>query len=107
MVTGRIHISIILLFVSGYCLAQCTYNEEIVIQDLSVENFTLIVSGALNNDLSDPDQGLCGVLLEFNHEAIGDLTISLTSPAGQTVTLVGPAGIFENTFFTKHEQGTR
>lgn len=47
------------------------------------------ISDALNDDLSDPSQGVCGVSVTFNHQHIWDLELSLVSPAGQVVPLVG------------------
>lgn len=55
------------------------------------------VTGAVNNDLADSVQGLCGVYLNFDHEYIGDLLITLVSPAGQSVQLIGSAGFFGQT----------
>ena len=48
------------------------------------------VTDAFNDDLSDPAQGICGVSLTFTHTHIWDLELSLTSPAGTTVALIGP-----------------
>lgn len=59
-----------------------------------VGSFPINVSNATNPTLGQNGQGVCGVTLNFDHEYIGDLSITLTSPAGQTVTLVGPIGFF-------------
>lgn len=47
---------------------------------------------AFNNDLASPTQGICGVYIKFRHGHIGDLDITLTSPAGQQVQLIGTNG---------------
>jgi gliding motility-associated-like protein len=47
------------------------------------------LTDALNDDLADPDQGICGVSITFTHAHIWDLELSLTSPSGQTVQLIG------------------
>jgi len=47
------------------------------------------VTDAFNNDLADPNQGICGVNIAFNHEHIWDLELTLISPSGQSVPLVG------------------
>ena len=65
--------------------------------------FILDIVGATNNDLSDPFQGICGVNLNFDHQYIGDLGITLTSPGGQTITLVGPIGLFGESDFSTYE----
>lgn len=46
------------------------------------------VNGAIFNDLSSEEQGVCAIEIEFEHNLLSDLQISLTSPAGQTVELV-------------------
>ncbi|MFN8304294.1 MAG: proprotein convertase P-domain-containing protein [Saprospiraceae bacterium] len=62
--------------------------------------FTINVMNATNPTLGQNGQGVCGVVLNFDHEYLGDLQITLTSPSGQTVTLVGPIGFFGATDFT-------
>lgn len=51
-------------------------------------NFT----DAFNNNLASPTQGVCGVYIKFRHGRIGDLELTLTSPAGQQVQLTGTTG---------------
>ncbi|MEZ4990735.1 MAG: gliding motility-associated C-terminal domain-containing protein [Saprospiraceae bacterium] len=55
----------------------------------------------VNEDLSDPGQGLCGIELNFRHNFVEDLVLTLVSPDGQRVQLTGPsvtssAGAFTN-----------
>src|SRR5690606_35606101 len=47
------------------------------------------VSGLTDELLNSPTQGICGVELDFMHEYLGDLTITLVSPSGTQVQLVG------------------
>lgn len=68
--------------------------------DNFVGDFNITVMGATNNQLGQNGQGVCGVNLSFDHEYIGDLSIVLTSPGGQSVTLVGPIGLFGATDFS-------
>ena len=70
--------------------AQC-YDQVVPILDLNVTSVQIPVENASNNDLASPTQGVCGILLNFEHEFVGQLIIELTSPAGQTVVLVGPS----------------
>lgn len=49
----------------------------------------MYVYGIAIDDLSDPNQGLCSVEISFEHEFLGDLSISLESPDGQIIDLVG------------------
>lgn len=62
---------------------------NVTIQDNQDTDYEFIVSGALNNDLADVAQGICGIQVEFFHNAVSDLVFQLTSPTGQTITLVG------------------
>ena len=57
------------------------------IQTRSIE---LEVSGLANDDLSGT-QELCNIFMEFEHGRIENVKITLTSPAGQTITLTGPS----------------
>lgn len=50
----------------------------------------MIVSGLANSDLASPSQGICGVEIHFDHEYLGDLTVTLISPDGTSVGLIGP-----------------
>ncbi len=67
-------------------------NCPFVIPDVSTNELQIFVQCATDNDLSHPLQGLCGVHLRFGHEFLGDLRMTLRSPSGQTVQLVGPTG---------------
>ncbi len=58
--------------------------------DYFVGDLHLQVEGATNSTLGQNGQGVCGVNLHFDHEYVGDLYITLTSPSGQTIALVGP-----------------
>lgn len=60
-------------------------------------DFLIQVQNAANPVLGQNGQGVCGVTLHFDHEFLGDLLITLTSPAGQTVSLVGQTGFFGET----------
>jgi len=71
------------------------------IQDFSTVDLLVQVANAANPVLGQNGQGICGVVLNFDHEYLGDLTIKLTSPAGQTVTLVGPEGFWGPTTFSE------
>ncbi len=64
-------------------------------------NLRFLISGASINDLSSPNQGLCGVRIKFEHKFIGDVTMELISPSGQRVRLLGPLGNSGRTDFTK------
>ncbi len=69
---------------SGNCPLQFTPGESTQV----CYEFT----DAFNNDLASPTQGVCGVYIKFRHGRIGSLDLTLTSPAGQQVQLVGTSG---------------
>jgi hypothetical protein len=98
---GRALVFFFFFFLSGSYLAKingqtpcnCTNCPQFM-QDNFVGSFLINVMNAANPTLGQGGQGVCGVVLNFDHEYLGDLSITLTSPAGQTVTLVGPIGLF-------------
>ncbi|MCC6459581.1 MAG: proprotein convertase P-domain-containing protein [Saprospiraceae bacterium] len=72
---------------------ECTNCPQFM-PDLFVGPFYINVQNASNPTLGQGGQGVCGVVLHFDHTAICDISITLTSPSGQVVTLVGPIGQF-------------
>ncbi len=88
------HLLIFLLFYNLNLVAQCGLNKTINIIDLENElpdttNVSMLVSGAVQNDLSSPTQGLCGVQIKFRHPFMKELYIELISPNGTKIRLVG------------------
>ncbi len=77
--------------------------DSININRNSIINYTFEVTDVVNDDLSDPFQGICGVEIDFVHQFSEDLEVFLTSPSGQTVQLMGPntTDQFAFTFFTR------
>lgn len=72
---------------------QCGISSDgIEIEDFTTTDIEITVSDVLNNSLASPDQGLCSVKLHFTHAFVGDISMTLTSPSGQTVNILGPAG---------------
>ena len=68
----------------------CCIDTNLIIKDKATTSLRFQIVGATNNDLSTPTQGLCGVRIKFKHKSIGDVTMSLISPGGQKVDLLGP-----------------
>jgi gliding motility-associated-like protein len=62
----------------------------ITIEHIDTVLLQIEIEGLINTDMSDPDQGICGVRLDFEHEYLGDLRFELISPSGQIVRLIGP-----------------
>ena len=82
-----------ILYLISLCsdaLSQCTLMSAVDIPDNGMITVQFSVSGLVDNNLSSPTQGICGVEIDFMHEFLGDLTITLVSPAGTAVQLIGP-----------------
>ena len=77
--------------VIGHGYSQCSLSAATPIPDNSTVTLQFGVSGLIDNNLSSPTQGICGVEINFMHENIVDLTVTLVSPSGTSVTLIGPA----------------
>ena len=54
------------------------------------------IEDAFNNDLSDLNQGVCGVSVFFESDEIGSLDLTLTAPNGTTVQFTGTTGNCNN-----------
>ncbi|MDA8692635.1 hypothetical protein N9L92_01140, partial [Saprospiraceae bacterium] len=85
--------TILFIVTAACCISQdCFYSSPTVIQSEDSLSLSLEVTGLTNNDLS-AGQGICGVRLFFNHGQVENIRITLTSPSGQVVTIVGPGTI--------------
>lgn len=86
----------------NYLRGQCDINRMVPILDQDTTRFSIVVEGLVVDSLQHPGQGLCGVRVDFRHEFIGDISLKLISPSGQSVYLVGPAvPVSGNTSFTR------
>lgn len=54
------------------------------------------VEDAFNNDLANPDQGVCGVSVFFESDEIGSFDLTLTAPNGTAVQFTGTTGNCNN-----------
>lgn len=93
--------SLCILWTSEALGQWCCLDSTWVIPDNDSFTIRIAISGAINNDLASPGQGLCGVRIRFDHKYIGDLSIRLVSPGGQSVSLIGPVGDAGFTFLSK------
>lgn len=75
----------------GQCRVESLNGEAIRLEPIDELSLRILVSDAASPDLSLPNQGICGVRLDFAHQDITDLNFTLISPAGDEVILVGPA----------------
>lgn len=98
LINMRFPISFILflwamLFAFGLNAQNCGCAEaqncpETIAVDTEV-NICYDFTDAFNNNLASANQGVCGVSVHFTHDYIWDLELTLVSPAGQEVILVG------------------
>ncbi len=72
-------------------------NCPLFLPDYAFSTAFIQVEGSNNNNLADSTQGLCGVKMKFEHEYLSDLLVTLKSPSGQTIDLIGPIGLFGET----------
>jgi gliding motility-associated-like protein len=78
---------------TAVCVGQdCFYSSPTVIQSEDSLSISIEVSGLVNDDLA-AGQGICGIRLFFNHGQLDNIRMILTSPSGQTITLIGPGTI--------------
>ncbi|MEM9835120.1 MAG: gliding motility-associated C-terminal domain-containing protein [Bacteroidota bacterium] len=75
---------------TGLHAQNCGSRDTILTAVEGTSDYTLNISDLLIDDLSDPNQGLCGVEMTFGHQYIYDVEMTLISPSGQSVTLIGP-----------------
>ncbi len=81
----------------------CGSGDTILINPNATQTFQLQITDYFNNNLADPAQGVCGIELYFLHQFIDNLEISVTSPGGDMVQLIGPNTDeqFAFTFFSR------
>jgi subtilisin-like proprotein convertase family protein len=90
MLPKKIMVAGLVCWYSISAWSQCCISTASAIPDNDFITLGFNVSGLSNANLASPLQGICGVDISFNHEYLGDLTITLISPAGTSVQLIGP-----------------
>jgi gliding motility-associated-like protein len=76
----------------------CGLEDTLYINPNSTHIFTIQIADVVNDDLADPDQGICGVEIEFVHQFSKKMELWITSPDGTTVQLIGPNAPGANAF---------
>jgi len=71
----------------------CILEANAPIVDNTTTEIDINISGVVLDDLTNPDQGLCGIAIEFDHDAAGDIEMFIVSPSGQEIQLMGPGGL--------------
>lgn len=66
-------------------------DDQIIIQSTDTISLRFLIADAVSSQLGVNGQGVCRVSLEFFHRDITDLNMTLYSPDGNNVILVGPA----------------
>lgn len=83
-------IAILVLFTSQVFVAQCSFELDSDINAGNSGQYEILVSGLSQEDLAT-NQSVCGVRVNFAHPSVVNLRMTLTSPDGQSVFLIGPA----------------
>ncbi len=68
----------------------CGLSDTLAIASNKSNTYTFEILDVVNNDLSDPNQGICAIEIDFAHNYVENLELWVTSPAGQMVQLIGP-----------------
>ncbi len=68
----------------------CGLEDTLAIPVNRTVNYDIEITDVINNDLSDPNQGVCGIEINFEHRFVENLELSITSPSGQRIQLIGP-----------------
>jgi gliding motility-associated-like protein len=81
----------LLLFAATQSKGQnCGLEDNLPINFNSLHSYEIEITDVFNDDLSAPDQGLCGVEIRFIHSFVENLELWLESPSGQMIQLIGP-----------------
>lgn len=67
----------------------CGLEDTLWINPNSTQTFSFEIFDVVNDDLSDPNQGVCGVEINFAHQFSENLQLWLTAPDGTMVQLIG------------------
>ncbi len=81
---------VLLTFCSEVMAQNCGQRDTIIFTPNTTASIDLDISEYFNDNLADPAQGLCAIELGFVHQFVENFELSLTSPGGQTVNLIGP-----------------
>ena len=87
-----VFVSLAIVFQIPKLWSQCSIPAGIPTTDLTTRVGYIRVTGAINNDLSNPGQGICGIHIRFRHASVGDLRLRLFTPSNQVLNLVESKG---------------
>lgn len=86
----RLLLCTLLLPLGLWAQDECGLRDTLIVPVQSSGSFPFQIANYVNDDLSDPGQGVCGVNIFFIHQYVYDFRLTLTSPGGQSVQLIGP-----------------
>lgn len=92
----RAFVLLLLILLTCRITAQSCILQNFSIPDDRFVSIPIIISGATTDLTNDK---ICNITLEFNHESINQLRMSLVSPSGQKIDLLGPATAPSNPSF--------
>ena len=73
------------------CIISAINGRSMIIDDFDTVSFRFRIENPVIDGISFPTQGVCGLRLNFDHQNLSDLDITLTAPSGESVRLVGPS----------------
>ncbi len=68
----------------------CGITDTILIGPNRTITYNFDVTDVVNDDLAAPNQGICGIEIEFLHQFSENMELWVISPSGQEVQLMGP-----------------
>jgi gliding motility-associated-like protein len=83
-------VCLVALFNVGSAQTECVLIESIDIVDNETQAISFTISGVQLDDLSDDNQNITSIQIEFNHQKVTDLGLTLVSPSNQEIDLIGP-----------------
>lgn len=78
--------------ISGDVSGQCGLANPIPIADLGTQYGYIRIENATIDDLGSAGQGVCAVNIQFEHETVGDVSLTLSSPNGRVYQLIRAGG---------------
>jgi len=85
------YFTLLIIFICLQINAQVFNGTGGGLPDLSTSNFSLTTS-AISPSILNASHGLVSVCIDLNHTYVSDLNISLISPSGNTILLIGHVG---------------
>ena len=83
---------VLIILLPGIASGQCGIGTPLIIPAQGINYANFRIDNAVNNDLSNPNQGICSISARFSHSLIGDLRLLLSTPNGRQYVLISNGG---------------